>query len=389
MAEDLALVASAMQAIAEGSQSESLRAVARLGDALLGGGAVCVVVGSDERGRVTAWGASTQAAGIVNACVGLESGAAAWLLSERGTDTVEDLARTQHAASFGEAALLHGLASCRRYPVGVGARPVGSVLVFRPSSGRHEEASADRMLPVVSAAAAAFARATLDRRVTDLEHRRGEALRIGLRASEEARSQLAADLHDGPVQVITAALMYLDRATRSPEARRLGLIEQARDTIALTVERARRLIFDLDPASLRDSGLAAAVGDLALLIQRECGVVIEVDVCAGRYADEVETIAYRTVSESLANVRKHARACRVDVAISVQGECLVGHVRDDGRGFDPRPSAGSFSPAGHLGFRSMRGRLTAAGGRLTVKSAPGRGTTVQFRLPLGRCEIAA
>jgi signal transduction histidine kinase len=380
--------ATAMQKIATGSLSDSMREVARLGDVLLANGAVCVVVTADDRGRVVGWGACGSATRIATACAGLGGRDGAWFLSQQGSGMIADLAR-QPLGGFGTVPAALGLRSCSRYPVTVDGRPEGNVLVFRPATGEPSDRERSSIRLVVSAAAAAFARASLDRRVAALEHRRQEALKIGLRASEHVRSQLAADLHDGPVQVIAAALMCLDRAARSPDPERLDLIHHARDTIALTMERARRLIFDLNPDVLRSSGLAAAIDDLAILSHRESGVDVHVDVCPRRYPDDVETIAYRTVSEALANIRKHAQACRVQIAIRTDGDALDGRVWDDGCGFDTSRYGDSRSAAGHLGFRSMRERLAAAGGLLAVKSSPGCGTTVRFRLPLDTCDLAA
>src|SRR5207302_1755905 len=81
--------------------------------------------------------------------------------------------------------------------------------------------------------------------------------------------------------------------------------------------------------------------------------------------------------ESLHNIAKHARAQSVDVVLETRPAELVLRVSDDGKGFDP---TGSFP--GHLGLRSMRERISAAGGTLDIDSAPGEGTRICVRVRL-------
>jgi signal transduction histidine kinase len=82
--------------------------------------------------------------------------------------------------------------------------------------------------------------------------------------------------------------------------------------------------------------------------------------------------------EALANVRRHARASRATLTLSYLSEVTVLDVQDDGVGFsEERPPGG----LGGFGIRNMRGRLEELGGKLTVESAPGEGTTLVAELP--------
>ena len=94
-----------------------------------------------------------------------------------------------------------------------------------------------------------------------------------------------------------------------------------------------------------------------------------------RFTTDLEATAYYVVSESLANVAKHARATNVRVTLDQEAAALRLVVADDGRGFDPT------SVAGRGGLSNIGDRVSAAGGRLTVAST-GQGTTVTIDLPI-------
>ncbi|GIV01005.1 MAG: hypothetical protein KatS3mg014_2620 [Actinomycetota bacterium] len=89
---------------------------------------------------------------------------------------------------------------------------------------------------------------------------------------------------------------------------------------------------------------------------------------------------YRVTREALVNAAKHARASRVRVVIESVDPCVRVAVEDDGDGFDP--SAVVRPRRGHLGLASLRERVRLLGGRLEIRSAPGRGTTVESVVPL-------
>jgi signal transduction histidine kinase len=96
-------------------------------------------------------------------------------------------------------------------------------------------------------------------------------------------------------------------------------------------------------------------------------------------------VLLRAVQEGLANVRKHARARLVRVRLSGSGTEAWVEVTDDGVGFDPDAPDDPPAPDASAGFglAGMRDRVRAAGGELSLVSAPGEGTRVNVRLPIG------
>src|SRR5690606_7923162 len=93
-----------------------------------------------------------------------------------------------------------------------------------------------------------------------------------------------------------------------------------------------------------------------------------------------EEAVLRVAQEALHNALRHAEADRVDVTLDRRGCGAVLRVTDDGSGFDPR----TVRRAGrHLGLVSMRDRASGVGGRLSVESEPGKGTTIELEVPGG------
>jgi signal transduction histidine kinase len=93
----------------------------------------------------------------------------------------------------------------------------------------------------------------------------------------------------------------------------------------------------------------------------------------GRLPDPVEIAAYYVVSEALANTAKHARASSAEVQVAAADGVLRVRVHDDGRG------GADF--AGSSGLVGLKDRVEALGGRISLHSPPGSGTTVTITLP--------
>jgi PAS domain S-box-containing protein len=216
------------------------------------------------------------------------------------------------------------------------------------------------------------------------ERQRQQVLEAMLHAEADARAQIAAELHDDTIQVMTAALLAVDRVSLASgsEPRVVDALAAATTTLRRAVERTRRLTFELRPPLLQAQGLAPALRDLAAEAGREGGFEVRLDVVNERCSFTVEDLAFRTVKEALANARKHSSPQRVDVEVIVAGEWLEGSVTDDGCGFDVARALDRSGMRLHLGLDSMLERLRLAGGDVQIRSAPGEGATIAFRIPL-------
>jgi signal transduction histidine kinase len=229
-------------------------------------------------------------------------------------------------------------------------------------------------------------RVAAEHALAESERRRREILGTLLQAQEDERSRIATELHDDTVQVMTAAMMAMDRLRAITRKGDLGRVESAvthvRAILEEATDRTRRLMFELRPAILHERGLSAALGVLAEQTARETGAVAEVFGPARRYDPVVEELVYRTAQEALANVRKHAAPTVITVRLADDETAVHAEVCDDGRGFDAEAVRLRDDAALHLGLESMTERVRAAGGDVRIRSAPSAGTTIAFSVPL-------
>lgn len=217
------------------------------------------------------------------------------------------------------------------------------------------------------------------RRLERLNVEREALLRHLVKAEEEERKRIASGIHDDSIQVITAAGMALDllkNRLREPEA--LELVKRARGNVSQAIERLRTMVFELRPIELDEAGLAPAIRLLLkkAAVQRDIEFSLVDDTTAALEPDK-RYVVYQIVQESIANIRKHADAHKVEVRLTEVAGALSVTVRDDGRGFDV---AGSREPL-HFGLADMRERAQAVGGSCTVSSVPGEGTVVEILVP--------
>jgi len=230
------------------------------------------------------------------------------------------------------------------------------------------------------------ARRLAEEALRESETRRGRVLAEMLRAEEAERARIATELHDDTIQVMTAALFTLDRVPRAIRAgdaqRALETLGTLRRTLVTAVERTRRMTFELRPPLLEAHGLRIAVRDLADEAAREGGFEVDLHATVDRYPFAIEDLVYRTVQEALSNVRKHAQASKVAIALHERNGSLTGWVRDDGRGFDIERALDRRRMRMHVGLDAMRERVHLAGGRLDIRSEKAAGTSVEFAVPL-------
>ena len=224
------------------------------------------------------------------------------------------------------------------------------------------------------------ARRKVDENTDTLQRKRLFARLIG--AQEEERLRIASDIHDDTIQAMTATTLRMQQLRRHlVEPDQIAILAKLEDTVRESINRLRRLMFDLRPASLDRSGLASALRELLERLEDETQVTFTLENhLASEPVRGLRTAMYRIAQEALANVKKHASAKVINVELSNVGAGCRVRICDDGRGFDIQ---GSDSKAGHLGLVSMRERAQIAGGWLTISCPPEGGTVVEFWLPLG------
>jgi two-component system, NarL family, sensor histidine kinase UhpB len=245
------------------------------------------------------------------------------------------------------------------------------------------------LLTVLGAAALVSAGWLLGRlagEAPDLAGERRHALDEILRAEEVERERIATELHDDTIQVITAALVTIDRMTpavRAHDTERIAeVLPPTRAMLAEAAERVRRLTFELHPPLLEAHGLPVALADLIDRAARDAGLETDVVLEVGRYPFVVEDLAYRIVREAIADTRCHAGTSRLEVDIREHRGAVQGRVWDNGAGGRARRADDRPRMLLHLSLDRLAERVRLADGEMQVRSAPGQGTLVAFRLPL-------
>ncbi|WP_371500124.1 GAF domain-containing sensor histidine kinase [Kitasatospora sp. NBC_00374] len=197
------------------------------------------------------------------------------------------------------------------------------------------------------------------------------------------RARIAHDLHDAVSQKLFSLRLTAKAAAtlvdRDPARARAELAEVAK-LAAEAADELRAVVVELRPAALDEDGLVATLASQVQVLDRAHSADVtfrQADVRALPPAREAAVL--RVAQEALHNALRHSGA--QSVAVSLTGTASRGavlRVTDDGRGFDPE----SVRRGGrHLGLVSMRDRAASVGGRLTLESAPGRGTVVEMEVP--------
>jgi PAS domain S-box-containing protein len=220
----------------------------------------------------------------------------------------------------------------------------------------------------------------------DRDEDRTRIMRRTNAAIESERNRIARDLHDGPVQGVSAASLSLEAVLLMLKAGEDGVgmevLTKVRQELAEEADNLRRLMAGLRPPLLEERGLVPALRETVEKFGRENKLDAEFAAQGvSEVPQDLETLAYRVVQEALSNAGKHAEAVRIGVAVEAVAGQLRIEVIDDGVGFDAA-KAREFLRMGRVGLASMRERVELANGTFMVHSTPGRGTTVVATLPL-------
>jgi signal transduction histidine kinase len=199
----------------------------------------------------------------------------------------------------------------------------------------------------------------------------------------EERQRLARELHDSVVQSLYSMALYADAAALALTAGKqdvtVNYLHELRDTARSAMYDMRLLIFELHPPTLEQDGLVTALRVRLASVEAQAGVHAELEVEGERRLPiMIEQELYRIVQEALNNIMKHARAQYVMVRVQFNDGNVCLQVHDDGAGFDPR----SVENSGGMGLHSFTARAAKIGGRVTVESQPGQGTTVTVHVAI-------
>ena len=194
---------------------------------------------------------------------------------------------------------------------------------------------------------------------------------------DDERRTIALAVHDEPIQQLAAATLLVEALRRNPNIEQRDLrLEAVERSLRAAMSDLRRLVFELSPPELVESGLRGALDSAVAYLFDGTDTVVTLDVAVPDEPDlAVQTAAFRIAAEALANTRRHAGASHVLVDLHVRDDLLHIDISDNGCGFTPP------IPPGRVGVRTMRERATALGGECDIDSGPG-GTHVHAVVPL-------
>lgn len=207
-----------------------------------------------------------------------------------------------------------------------------------------------------------------------------------LHAQEEERRRIAREMHDDWTQrlaILGIDIAKLEKQLGTPE-RALPLLRTMQGQLVSLSEDVHALSRQLHPAILDDLGLVEALRSECASFSRREGITVAyqpVEVPA-LMSKDVLLCVYRVAQEALRNVAKHAAVNEARVGLIVTATELVLSVQDEGVGFDPTERTGHPG----LGLSSMEERMRLVQGKLSLTSAPGKGTTVEAHVPLIRSD---
>lgn len=201
-----------------------------------------------------------------------------------------------------------------------------------------------------------------------------------IEAEERERKRIAAELHDGIGQLMSAAKMNLstirsELSFQTPENelnydKALGLVDES-------CREIRNISHNIMPNALLKSGLSSAIREfLDKIDSRALKVNLHTEGINERLSSDVETVLYRIIQECVTNVIKHAKASRLDIAIIKDGDGMSITIEDNGVGFNTQ----NISKFDGIGLKNIQNRIQYLKGTVEWDSGTGRGTIVSIHL---------
>jgi len=220
-------------------------------------------------------------------------------------------------------------------------------------------------------------------RYSELAHSRHELQELSTRlvdAQETERRSISRELHDEVGQALGLLLLDAGRLSKqlaTGDEMAQEIVQRIKTLAERTLQEVRNISLLLRPSMLDDLGLVAAVEWYAREMSRRGEIEVEVrsENVTEDLTDDVKLCVYRVVQEALNNAQRHAHAKNVVVELAQAAGAIRVKIVDDGSGFDAKRTRG-------MGLLGMEERVKRLGGRITVASQPGAGTTIEAELPL-------
>lgn len=250
------------------------------------------------------------------------------------------------------------------------------VLHIKAAVIANNEGNATRVLGIdmdISATRAA------EEKIRSMEaEQRLEIFKVSLSTLEEERHRISESLHNGIGQILYGIKLSLARLNPNTEATNF---EQAKNYTGKLLTEAiietRRISHELMPTTLEEFGLKSAIDDVCKQLSTGVTLSCQITGLNRRLEKYLELAVYRTSQELMTNVIKHAKATATELIINVTLQDINITVSDNGQGIQ----ASKKNQPG-IGLASIKSKIGLLNGKVTIRSAPGKGTTVNVLIPI-------
>jgi two-component system, NarL family, sensor histidine kinase DegS len=206
-------------------------------------------------------------------------------------------------------------------------------------------------------------------------------------AVDEERTRIACEIHDGLVQTLVGVNFKMERChelVSEHPVKCSDLLKQTTIQLKHAIQEARQVVYNLRPGQYDQLALISALSNYLKSYEQQYRIQTEFETSGKEppLDSKTKVFVFRMVQEALNNVAKHAKATKVRVAVLLGKDRLDAVVSDNGVGFDVQAESQNPEKWDHFGVRGMMERARMLGGTVEWQSATGKGTTVNFHVPL-------
>ncbi len=209
-----------------------------------------------------------------------------------------------------------------------------------------------------------------------------------INAQENERQHLANQLHDGPAQSLTNLILQAEICERlfdTDPSRARSELAELKQAVTNSFQKVREFIFDLRPMMLDDLGLSPTLKKSIEDFEQKSGIACNLTISGkdARLPPHTEVIIFRVIQSLLKNVIDHAQASHVQISLDVGEDEATVSVEDDGSGFDVASVMSAANKRKTIGLSSVQEQVEMLGGELNIDSSMGKGSRIDFSVPVG------
>ena len=213
------------------------------------------------------------------------------------------------------------------------------------------------------------------------EQQRREQLKIiatALDAQEKERNLIGQELHDNVNQILVGTKLFLSTVSEK-STKNQALIISCMENIQNAIDENRKIAHALVTPDFETKILAEQIAELSENMLKVSGIDVNIDnthLHENLLEEQQKLVAYRIVQEQCTNIVKYAKARLVNISLSTSNDLFKMVIADDGAGMETGKKTKG------IGLKNIKGRLSIFNGIANIKTAPGKGFTLEITMPL-------